>query len=62
MKTGLSTWAVLFVAIAIAVLGLLVAAKSVDFGMELAGWLFFAFGVGLSFRLAGKMAVADDEG
>jgi len=61
MNTGLSTWAVLLTAMIIAVIGLLLAAKSVDFGMELAGWLFFAFGVGFSFRLAGKMAVPDDE-
>ena len=29
--------------------------------MELAGWLFFIFGVGFSFRLAGKMAVPSNE-
>jgi len=45
----------------IALLGLVLAAKGVDFGMELAGWLFFVFGVGFSFRMAGKMAVASDE-
>lgn len=61
MDYGLSNWIALFVAVVIALLGLVLAAKGVDFGMELAGWLFFVFGAGFSFRMAGKMAVASDE-
>lgn len=62
MNAGLANWAILIVSMLVAVMGLLLAGKSVDFGMELAGWLFFAFGVGLSFRFAGKMALGDDAG
>ncbi len=60
MKTdaGLTEGFLLVLSAAIAVIGLLLAARSVDFGMELAGWLFFAFGVAYAFRLAGKMADA----
>ena len=61
MDYGLSNWITLVAAIFIAVLGLVLAAKGVDFGTELAGWLFFVFGVGFSFRMAGKMAVGPDE-
>ena len=61
MDYGLSNWIALFVAVVIALLGLVLAAKGVDFGMELAGWLFFVFGVGFSFRMAGKMAVGSDK-
>lgn len=61
MDYGLSSWIALIAAVAIALLGLVLAAKGVDFGMELAGWLFFIFGVGFSFRMAGKMATAPDE-
>jgi hypothetical protein len=60
MNYGLSNWVALLVAVVIALLGLLLAAKGVDFGKELAGWLFFIFGVGFSFRIAGKMALAGD--
>lgn len=56
MDYGLSNWITLAVAVMVALLGLVLAAKGVDFGMELAGWLFFAFGAGFSFRIAGKMA------
>jgi hypothetical protein len=38
MDYGLSNWIALLVAIVIALLGLLLAARGVDFGMELAGW------------------------
>jgi len=41
----------------IAVVGLVLAGRSVDAGMELAGWLFFVFGVAFAFRLAGRMAL-----
>jgi hypothetical protein len=61
MDYGLSNWIALVVAIFIALLGLLLAAKGVDLGMELAGWLFFIFGVGFSFRMAGKMTAASNE-
>jgi hypothetical protein len=61
MNYGLANWIVLFVSVVVALLGLLLAAKGDDLGMSLAGWLLFIFGVGLSFRLAGKMAVARDE-
>jgi hypothetical protein len=61
MNYGLANWFVLFVAILIALLGLLLAAKGVDAGMSLAGWLFFIFGVGFAFRMAGRMATAPDE-
>ena len=61
MDYGLSNWIALFVAVIVAVLGLVLAAKGVDFGMELAGWLFFIFGVGFSFRMAAKMTAASDE-
>jgi hypothetical protein len=30
--------------------------------VELAGWLFFLFGVGFSFRMAAKMTTAAREG
>lgn len=61
MNYGLSNWITLAVAVVVALLGLVLAAKGVDFGMELAGWLFFIFGVGFSFRMVGKMAVPADE-
>ncbi|HEY7609641.1 MAG TPA: hypothetical protein VIF14_10465 [Alphaproteobacteria bacterium] len=61
MDYGLSNWIALAIAVVIALLGLVLAAKGVDLGMELAGWLFFVFGVGFSFRVAGKMAVATKE-
>lgn len=61
MDYGMSNWIALVVAVAIALLGLILAARGVDLGMELAGWLFFVFGVGFSFRMAGKMAVATKE-
>lgn len=57
MDYGLSNWIALAAAVVIALLGLLLAAKGVDMGMELAGWLFFVFGIGFSFRMAAKMAV-----
>jgi hypothetical protein len=61
MNYGISNWIVLAASILIALLGLLLAAKGLDTGIELAGWLFFIFGVGFSFRLAGKMSVAADD-
>ena len=61
MNYGLSNWIALGVAIVIALLGLVLAAKGLDFGMELAGWLFFLFGVGFSFRMVGKMAAPSKE-
>ena len=61
MNYGLGNWAMLAVSVAIAVLGLLLAAKGIDTGMNLTGWLFFAFGVGYAFRLAGQMAVQPPE-
>ena len=61
MNYGLGNWALLAVSIVIAVLGLMLAGKGIDTGMSLAGWLFFAFGVGYAFRLAGKMAVQPRE-
>lgn len=61
MDYGMSNWIALVLAVAIALLGLILAARGVDLGMELAGWLFFVFGVGFSFRMAGKMAVAAKE-
>jgi hypothetical protein len=61
MDDGLSNWIMLVIAVLMALLGLVLAARAVDFGMELAGWLFFAFGVGYSFRMASKMAVRADE-
>jgi hypothetical protein len=62
MDYGLSNWIALAAAIVIALLGLVLAAKGIDFGMELAGWLFFIFGVGFSFRMAAKMTAASREG
>jgi len=62
MNTGIPSWIVLIMTMAIAVAGLLLAGKGVDTGMELAGWLLFAFGVAFAFRLAGKMAVDRGEG
>lgn len=61
MNYGLGNWVVLFASVAIAILGLLLAAKGTDTGMSLAGWLFFVFGVGLAFRLAGRIAVETEE-
>jgi len=60
MKTdsGLTEGFLLALSAVIAVVGLVLAGRSVDAGMELAGWLFFAFGVAFAFRLAGRMAVA----
>ena len=60
MNYGLSNWIALAAAVVIALLGLLLAAKGVDLGMELAGWLFFVFGIGFSFRMVGKMAVESE--
>ena len=57
MDYGFSNWILLIASIIIVILGLLLAGKGLDVGIELAGWLFFIFGVGFSFRLAGKMAV-----
>ncbi len=62
MNYGLSNWIALGVAVIVALLGLVLAARGVDFGMELAGWLFFLFGVGFSFRMVGKMAIPSKEG
>ncbi len=62
MNYGLSNWIALGVAVIVALLGLVLAARGVDFGMELAGWLFFFFGVGFSFRMVGKMALPSKEG
>ncbi len=45
----------------IAIIRLVLASKGLDTGIELAGWLFVIFGGGLSFRLAGKMAVESDD-
>ena len=61
MDYGFSNWILLFTSIVVAIVGLLLAGKGIDVGMELAGWLFFIFGVGFSFRLAGKMAVESKE-
>jgi hypothetical protein len=61
MNYGISNWIVLAASMLIALLGLLLAAKGLDDGIDLAGWLFFIFGVGLSFRLAGKMSIAGDD-
>jgi hypothetical protein len=61
MSYGLSNWIALGVAAIVALVGLVLAAKGVDFGVELAGWLFFIFGVGFSFRMIGKMAVPPTE-
>lgn len=61
MNYGLSNWIALGVAAIVALVGLVLAAKGVDFGVELAGWLFFIFGVGFSFRMVGKMAVPPNE-
>ena len=61
MNDGISNWIVLAASMLIALVGLLLAAKGLDAGIELAGWLFFIFGVGLSFRLAAKMSVAADD-
>lgn len=61
MDYGVSNWVALVAAVVIALLGLILAAKGLDVGMEVAGWLFFVFGVGFSFRMAGKMAVPRDE-
>jgi uncharacterized Tic20 family protein len=62
MNYGLSNWVALAVAVVIALVGIFLAAKGTDTAMELAGWLFFVFGVGFSFRMAGKMAVGSGEG
>jgi len=61
MDYGFSNWILLIASIIIAILGLLLAGKGLDVGIELAGWLFFVFGVGFSFRLAGRMAVASKD-
>ncbi|MCW5772965.1 MAG: hypothetical protein KIT16_15080 [Rhodospirillaceae bacterium] len=61
MKDDLGNWIILFVSMAVGLLGLVLAARGVDTGMALAGWLFFIFGVGLCFRLAAKMSVPSDE-
>ncbi len=61
MDYGLSNWVALAVAVVIALLGLLLAAKGVDPGMEVAGWLFFVFGVGFSFRMADRMSAPPNE-
>lgn len=61
MDYGLSNWIALVVAVIVALLGLVLAAKGADTGMVLAGWLFFVFGVAFSFRLAGRMAVERDD-
>lgn len=61
MNYGLSNWIALGVAVVVALLGLLLAARGADFGMELAGWLFFVFGVGFSFRMVGKIALPSRE-
>jgi hypothetical protein len=62
MDYGLSNWFALLGAVIVALLGLVLAAKGLDLGMELAGWLFFVFGVGFSFRMAAKMTAASEEG
>jgi hypothetical protein len=61
MDYGLSNWVAMAVAVVIALLGLVLAAKGVDLGMEVAGWLFFIFGVGFAFRTAAKMTAASGE-
>jgi hypothetical protein len=61
MDYGLSNWIALAAAVVVALLGLILAAKGLDVGMEVAGWLFFVFGVGFSFRMAGRMAVSSDK-
>ncbi len=61
MNYGLSYWLALAVAAVVALVGLILAAKGVDFGMELAGWLFFVFGVGFSFRMIAKMTAPSPE-
>ncbi len=61
MNYGLSYWLALVVAAVVALVGLILAAKGVDFGMEFAGWLFFIFGVGFSFRMIAKMTAASNE-
>lgn len=62
MNYGLSYWIALGAAVIVALLGLVLAARGADLGMELAGWLFFLFGVGFSFRMIGKMAVPPEQG
>lgn len=62
MDHGLSNFVALLVAVVVALVGLFLAAKGIDLGMELAGWLFFLFGVGFSFRVAAKMTGASHEG
>lgn len=61
MKDDLGNWIILFVSMAVSVLGLVLAARGDDIGMVLAGWLFFVFGVGLCFRFAAKMSAAPEE-
>jgi hypothetical protein len=61
MDHGLSDWIAIAVAVVIALLGLVLAAKGGDLGMEVAGWLFFVFGVGFSFRMAAKMTAESGE-
>jgi hypothetical protein len=60
MDHGLSNFVALVVAVIVALLGLILAAKGVDLGVELAGWLFFLFGVGFSFRMAARMTSAGE--
>ena len=60
MNYGFGNWGMLALSIVIAIVGLLLAARAVDTGMSLAGWLFFVFGVGFAYRLAAKMAVEPD--
>ena len=54
MDDGFSNAILLIASIVIALLGLVLAGKGLDAGIELAGWLFFVFGVGFSFRLSGN--------
>ncbi len=61
MTYGLSYWFALAVAAIVALVGLILAAKGVDFGMEFAGWLFFIFGVGFTFRMIAKMTATSNE-
>lgn len=61
MDYGFSNWVALAAGVVVALLGLILAAKGLDLGMELAGWLFFIFGVGFSFRMAAKMTAPSNE-
>jgi hypothetical protein len=57
MDYGFRNWIVLMATIIVAVLGLLLAGKSEDEAMTLAGSLFFLFGAAFAIRIANQMAV-----